>query len=350
VIAVLEGRAEEQEALLQKVVEIDSAHADALAALGERALEGGDDAAAGRFFDRALEHQHAHLAALLGKGALSSRAGDWKSAEGFFDRAVNVQPDYPFAYIDRGKARQALDDTAGALQDFSRAIALSPDYPWSYIDRAKLFLRRAERREAIADLSIAITLDPGQFESYALRAAARAGTGDTDGALADWERVVSLQPRYWYAYGPLAALRWTRGEWAKARAAFLRAYEFEEDEHSFALCAALCSIRQGRRGDAAVTLQQVLNNVPEESWYRDVARFLLDPNTETALLSRINRERSSALKARMLFYVAVAYLGGTLDGAGRTYLVQIAGRGSPLAIETQLADIELQRDGKAKGR
>jgi tetratricopeptide (TPR) repeat protein len=267
-----------------------------------------------------------------------------------YDRAVSVQPDYPFAYIDRGKARQALDDTEGALQDFSRAIVLSPDYPWSYIDRAKLYLRRTQRQEAIADLSMAITLDPGQFESYALRAGALSGGGDTDGAIADWERVVRLVPGYWYAYAPLAALRWTRGEWAKARTALLRAYEFQEDEHSLALCAALCSIRQGNKGEAAAILQRVLDNVPGESWYRDVARFLLDTNTETALLSRIDRERSSTLKARMLFYVAVAYLGGGMDRAGRTYLVQIAGRGSPLAIETQLADIELQRAGALNDR
>ncbi len=350
VIAGLEGRAEEQAALLRAVVEIDNAHADALAALGERAMENGDDAAAGGLFDRALAREPSHLAALLGKGALFARAKDWKSAEGFFDKAVSVQPDYPFAYIDRGRARQALDDTIGALQDFSRAIALSPEYPWTYIDRAKLNLRRAQRQEAIADLSTAITLDPGQFESYALRAGARTSAGDTDGALADWERVVSLQPRYWYAYAPLAALHWTRGEWAEARAALLRAYEFQEEEHSFALCAALCSIRLGNKRDVAVILQTVMDKAPGESWYREVARFLLDPKMETALLSRIDQERSATLKARILFYVAVAYLGGPLDRAGRTYLVQIAGRGSPLAIETQLADIELLQAGTLKGR
>ena len=350
VVAGLEGRAEEQEALLRKVVEIDSAHADALAALGQRALETGDDAAAGRLFDRALARDPGHLAALLGKGAVSSHAKDWQSAEGFYDRAVTVQPDYPFAYVDRGKARQALNDTAGALQDFSRAIELSPEYPWSYVDRAKLLLRRSEPQAAIADLSMAIRLDPGQFESYALRAGALTNAGDTDGALADWERVVSLQPGYWYAYAPLAALRWTRGEWAKARAALLKAYEFQEDEHSFALCAALCSIRQGNNRDAAAILQRVLDNVPAESWYCEVARFLLDPKTETALLSRIDRERSSTLKARMLFYVAVAYLGGSMEGqAARTWRrLPAAGRRS--AIETQLADIELQRVNAFKGR
>src|SRR5208283_4771866 len=124
-------------------------HADALAALGQQALENGDDAAAGGLFDRALAREPSHLAALLGKGAVFSRAKDWKSAEGFYNRAVVVQPDYPFAYIDRGRARQALDDTAGALQDFSRAIELSPEYPWSYIDRAKLFLRQASGRRRL---------------------------------------------------------------------------------------------------------------------------------------------------------------------------------------------------------
>lgn len=350
VVAGLEGRAKEQETLLLRVVEIDDGHADALAALGERALENGEDAAAGGLFERALARQSSHLVALLGKGTVSSRAKDWKGAEALFDRAVAVQPDYPFAYIDRAKARQALDDAAGALLDLSRAIEIAPEYPWSYIDRAKLYLRRAQRQEAIADLSMAITLDPEQFEAYALRAGAFSNGGDTDRAIADWERVVSLVPGYWYAYAPLAALRWTRGEWAKAGTALLRAYEFQEDEHSLALCAALCSIRQGNKREAAGILQRVLDSVPGESWHRDVARFLLDTKAETALLSRIDRERSSTLKARMLFYVGVAYLTGGMERAGLAYLVQISSRGSPLAIETQLADIELQRTGPVNGR
>jgi hypothetical protein len=52
----------------------------------------------------------------------------------------------------------------------------------------------------------------------------------------------------------------------------------------------------------------------------------------------------------MLFYVAVVYLTGGMERAGRTYLVQIAGRGLPLAIETQRADIELQRAIPVNGR
>jgi tetratricopeptide (TPR) repeat protein len=155
--------------------------------------------------------------------------------------------------------------------------------------------------------------------------------------------VVILAPGYWYAYAPLAVLEWTRGEWGKARAALLHAYEFQEDEHSFALSAALCAIRQGKRKDAAGILQRVLDSAPVDSWYRDIARFLLDKNSESALLSRIDHERTPTLKARMLFYVAVEYLGGGMERAGSTYLVQIGGHGSPLAIETQLAAIELER-------
>jgi tetratricopeptide (TPR) repeat protein len=234
--------------------------------------------------------------------------------------------------------------------DFSRAIALAPDYSWSYIDRGKAYLRQSRRQEAIADFSIAITLDPGQFEAYALRAGALSEGRDTDAAIADWERVVTLAPGYWYAYAPLAALEWTKGDWGKARAALLHAYEFQEQEHSLALCAALCAIRQGKGKDAARILQRVLDSAPVDSWYRDIARFLLDRNSESALLSRIDRERNAALKARMLFYVAVAYLGGGMERAGSTYLVQISGRGSPLATETQLAAIELERISRGQGR
>jgi tetratricopeptide (TPR) repeat protein len=345
-VADLEQRTEERRDLMLKVVEIDANHADALAGLGELSLRRGETAAARGFFERALAADPMHLVGLLGLGAAFERTGDWRSAEALYARGVAAQPDYPFSFIDRARARQALGDRAGALQDLSQAISLDPGYPWSYVDRGKLYLGLSRGQDAQADFSVALRLDPGRFETHALRAEARGLVGDTAGALADWEQVVALEPDYWFAWEPMAAAAWAEGAWTKARDAFLRASSARGEEHSLVLCAALCAVRAGSPKEATDIIAPVLSKLPRDSWYYDVARFLVERGTEGALLARIGRERDQALKARMLFYVAVVYNAAGMERAGLAYLVQIDGKGAPGAVETGLARAELAR-GKA---
>jgi tetratricopeptide (TPR) repeat protein len=345
----LEGHARQREALLRRTVQVDGAYPDALADLGRISLEARDPAAAQELFDRALARDPSNLAALVGIGSLLLQSKQWNAAEKMLGRAIETQPDYPFSYIDRARARQALSDYAGAVQDLTRAISLDPRYPWSYIDRGRLFLTQSLGAEARADFSMAIQLDPDQFEAYALRAQVLAAAGDEAGALQDWEHVLRLKPDYGYVYVPLATLAWSKGDWPRARETFLLAYRFQEDEPSLALCAALCAIRQGRPSEVAAVLAPALSRIPDDSWYHEVARFLLDRATEGTLLARIDRERDAALKARMLFYVAIAYLSSGMDRAGTIYLMQADGTGAPRKIETELVHIELARSRSTTG-
>jgi tetratricopeptide (TPR) repeat protein len=348
-VAGMEGHGEEQEALLRQVIVVDPGHPDALAALGNLVLAAGDTAAAEGYFAQALQRDPANVPALLGQGDLKAAARDWRLAEDLYTRAIAVEPDYPFAYIDRARVRESLTDADGAVDDFSRAIAIDPSYSWSYIDRGRIYLGQSQLTDAAADFSMAIRLDPDQFESYALRADALGLQGKAVEAIADWERVVSLKPSYGAAYEPLAALAWKVGDWTKARAAFLRAYEFDESEHAYPLCAALCALRQGKTGDVAGIVEPVLSHAPPDSWYRDMARYLVDRSGESSLMTRIDHERNQALKARMLFYIAVVYRVGGMDRAAATYLSQIDGRGAPSAVETSLAIAELDRGAASAG-
>jgi tetratricopeptide (TPR) repeat protein len=350
VVAGLEGHAAERVTLLQRTVQIDGTRADALAALGQIALETRDTTAAQGFFDRALAHDPSNLEALLGNGSILMVSKQWHAAEEVFGRAVKVQPDYPFTYIDRARARRALKDYPGAVQDLSRAISLDPQYPWSYIDRGKLYVLQSQAPEARADFSMAIRLDPDQFEGYALRAQVLGASGDADGALHDWEQVLRLKPDYGYALVPVATLAWSKGDWPRARDAFVRAYGFQDDEPSLALCAALCAIREGKPSEVPAVLAPALSRIPADTWYHDVARFLLERTGEGQLLARIDRERDTALKARMLFYVAITYLSSGMDRAGLIYLMQADGKGAPHRIETELVRIELNRSATETGK
>lgn len=344
-VAGLEGRAEEQEELLGRVVAIDAGHSDALAALGDLALARGDEARGAEWFQKALAGDPGNFLALLGQGTISRQRGDCSGAVDLFTRAIARQPDFPFSYIERARAQKSLGLTGEALGDLSRAIALDPGYSWSYLDRGKLYVMEARREEALADFSMAIRLSPEQFSGYALRASVLDAKGDREGALADWERVLALKPGYWFAYPPLGALYFEKGEWDKARQAFLSAYRYQEDDHSLALLAALCSHRGGNPRDSSQALQTVLSQVERDSWYAEIARFLIDPAADARLLNRLQGEKNKALKARMLFYVAEQYLASGRRRAAVSYLALIDGEGDRGLVETRLARFELARSG-----
>jgi hypothetical protein len=157
-----------------------------------------------------------------------------------------------------------------------------------------------------------------------------------------------LKPDYGPAYVPLARLAWARADWPTARDAFRQAYLYQEDEHSLALCAAVCSLRAGKPAEVSAVLTPVLPQLAADSWYRDTARFLMDRSAEPSFLGRINRERNAALKARMLFYYAEYCFANNMDRAGLTYLIQIEGKGAVSAPETQLASAELARRQSAQ--
>jgi tetratricopeptide (TPR) repeat protein len=348
-VAGMEGQSDQREAFLRQVMAVDPGHPDALAALGDIVLARGDAAAAGDYYSAALHHDPSNLPALLGQGRLQAQGHEWNTAEALYTRAIAAEPDYPFAYVDRAGVRRSLGNLPGAIGDLSQAIALDPSYLWSYIDRGRLYAEQSRPTEAVEDFSMAIRLDPDQFESYALRADALAGLGKSVEAIADWERVARLKPAYGAAYRPLAALAWRVGDWPRAQTAFLRAYEFDEAEHAYAMCAALCALREGKAGAVPAIVEPVLARTPADSWFHDVARYLLDRRTESSLLLRIQQERNQALKARMLFYVAVVARVNGLERTALTSLTQIEGRGAPSAVETALAVAEQARIPAASG-
>ena len=343
VLEGLEGNAAAQRELLERVVSLDPGHADAAAGLGDLALGRDDPEAAAGYFQSALSADPTNLVALLGTAECRFRQKDWTGAETAAGKAIESQPDYPFAYVDRARARGARGDSKGALEDLGRAIALDPSYPWSYIDRGRLYIREARAEEALADFTMAVALGPEVFAGYAYRAELLDTAGRDREAIADYERVVNLRPDYWFAYPPLAALYFSTGDWVKARTRFLEAARCEEDELSYVLLAALASHRAADRKAAVEILEEALPRMPRDSWQWEVARFLLKPDMDLPLMSRAEKERNRAVRARMLFYLAEMSLAAGRLRTAASWLADIDGAGAPHAIETRLARREFAR-------
>jgi tetratricopeptide (TPR) repeat protein len=343
VIAGLEGNRRKQKDLLTRSVEADPQNADALASLGDITLEGKDTAAAGELFRRALAVNGGNLVALLGQGEILTREKDYEKAAEVLGRAIAAEPTYSFAYVDRARALRSLGDLDGAIRDLSEAIRLDPSYAWNYLDRGKLYIRAGKTPQALEDLSVALRLDASLFEAYAVRAELLYRTGKDEPALADYEKLVSLRPDYSYAWFPLGTLYMLKADWPKAHRALREAFRFDGERFDLALLAALSLRRAGKGKDSVAYLQDILPRIPRESWEWEVARFLSDPGTDFPMTARIEGEKNKGLRARMLFYVASAYLAAGKDRAALSYLLEIENTGAPEVVETRLAAGELAR-------
>jgi tetratricopeptide (TPR) repeat protein len=341
----LAGRASQRREALERVVAADPGHAGANAALGDLALEAGDETAAAASYDRALSKEPGNLVALMGRGEIAFRGKRYEESANLLTRAIESDPTWPFSYVARARARRSLGDAAGALEDLTKAIDLDPDYPWNYVDRGRLHAQAGRADEAIADFTTAIRLDPSMFAAYAPRAELFYRADRRAEAVADFTRVLELRPDYWYAHAPLGVLLYGDGSWARAHEELKAAYTEEPEEPAWALLAALAVRRGGDARGASAELQALLPDLDRTSWYWDVARCLLEPSADFALVTRIEREKNRALRARMLYYLAeVSALAGRPQAA-QTYLFEAKEAGAPEAPETRLARWELARLG-----
>ena len=76
-----------------------------------------------------------------------------------------------------------------------------------------------------------------------------------------------------------------------------------------------------------------------------MARCLLEPSADFALVSRIEREKNRALRARMLYYLAEAAALAGRPSAAQTYLFEAKDAGAADDPETRLARWELAKLG-----
>jgi tetratricopeptide (TPR) repeat protein len=341
----LAGRTAERKAALERVIAADPGHAGAHAALGDLALEAGDETAAAASYERALAKEPGNLVALMGQGEIAFRGKRYEESAGFLTRAIEADPSWPFSYVDRARARRSLGNGAGALEDLTKAIELDPEYPWTYVDRGRVHAQAGRVEEAIADFTAAIRLDPALFAAYAPRAELLYRADRRAEAVADFTRVLQLRPDYWYAHAPLGVLLYGDGSWVRAHDELLAAYEKDGEEHAWALLAALALRRGGDARAANAELQALLPRLDRDSWYWDVARCLLEPSADFALVSRIEREKNRPLRARMLYYLAEASALAGRRSAAQTYLFEAKDAGAAEDPETRLARWELAKLG-----
>ena len=334
-LAGFSGEGEGRERYLLRVVELDPAHADAHALLGEFYLERKNYDAAEESFRASLAADPGNLVSNSGLSRVLRLRGDNAGALERLDRVIEIDPDFAFAWADRASIRASAGDTAGAEDDYSRAIELAPGFSWHYLDRANLRIRGGRLREALSDLDEAITLDPNHFYGYILRAGVREDLEMRAGAIEDYLVVLEKKPDYHFAYESLGKLLFLEERWDEAEEMFLKAYPYARERYEFNLLAGICRLKQGK--DAEGFLFERVNLIPRDDLLYHVGRVFLEPGYESMAIGKIQQEGDTPEGTRALFYLAEHFLLTGSEDTALRYFFEIEERNIRGLIETAFA-------------
>jgi tetratricopeptide (TPR) repeat protein len=143
-----------------KVIEIDSQHADAHNNRGLAHYKLGDIKAALSDFDKAIELDPTHTDAYNNRGAAKDELGDFTGAIADYDRVIELDPRYADAYTNRGAAKHALGDYDGAIADYRKAIAVTPEDTVTWTNLGNAYEMKGEYLAAVKSYHTALAIDP----------------------------------------------------------------------------------------------------------------------------------------------------------------------------------------------
>jgi tetratricopeptide (TPR) repeat protein len=204
--------------------------ADALAAYNRaNALaHKGDDAAARRQYDEAIELEPSNRSALVARCIAYRHLHDYGHAMDDCEEAIRLSPNGAQAHRERGVTRLLKADYDGAVADFTEAIRLFPKYSQAFNDRAATrFLVRAADETILPDLDEAIRLDPGSFDAHFNRAAIFLMLREWDRALDDDREAIRLRPNDAITYNNFGVAYRGKGDRDLAIANYLKALSLD---------------------------------------------------------------------------------------------------------------------------
>jgi tetratricopeptide (TPR) repeat protein len=187
--------------LLERSVDIDSAFAEAHAALCRTHIQlyrtVGDTAdfeSAEKYCHRALTLEDEDGTIHLALGELYEESGQTRKATNEYDQALLLDAELADAYIGLGNVLAAANETNRAEQAFHQAVSRQPGYWQGFNELGSFYLRQGRLIEAIEAYTRVTYLMPNNPWAFNNRGGARFFSGDFEGAILDWERANTLEP------------------------------------------------------------------------------------------------------------------------------------------------------------
>ena len=166
---------------LERAVELDPSHVDALASLAEFYFESYDLRAARRTVRRVLEIEPDHVAALNLLGLLLLVPHDYEEAEAALRKALAAKPDDPETLASLGLALYGQGKADEAITTLQRAIQLAPRLAKAYVYLGRIYLTEKQHGEATEAFQRAAEIDPNMLTARQGLQSARAGAVRSEG-------------------------------------------------------------------------------------------------------------------------------------------------------------------------
>ena len=126
------------------------------------------------------------------KGMEAYAKGDDKAAQKALERAIELYPSYVKAHNNLGVLYQNAGLTAKAVVEYSKAVEFNPKFAPGYVNLAKMSIAGGNLAEAEAELKKALAADPGTVNGMLLLCSTQFARKEYPDALATARRVHQL--------------------------------------------------------------------------------------------------------------------------------------------------------------
>ncbi|MBO9341681.1 MAG: tetratricopeptide repeat protein [Roseiflexus sp.] len=179
----------------RRALERRNVYPEALALLGDIALQRGKLAEAEQQYRAALQQNPSLAAAHIGLGRVAATGGNWSIAAGHFLNAVQGDPQSPDALLWLGEARLRTDDIDGAIAAYSEALHLRDNFPEAYFGLAQAEYGAGRIEDALRNATRALELRPRYAEAALLLGKIYERQGYSTRALEAYKRAIDINPR-----------------------------------------------------------------------------------------------------------------------------------------------------------
>lgn len=174
-----QGRYDESEADLRKVLELEPDNTAALIGFGVNAAARGDYDKAIEYLNRSAEMNPDDLRLTMLRADIMGESGNVEEAIRLWSEFIEQNPDHPNGYYRRGFFEDNAGRTQEALNDYEKTIFLAPDYAYAYLGKGDMLKKLGRTEEAIEAYQMAVELDTVPEEgSCAMFALIELGRGD----------------------------------------------------------------------------------------------------------------------------------------------------------------------------
>jgi tetratricopeptide (TPR) repeat protein len=164
----------------------------------------GDQAAARRLLERAVEVTPDNVAVLYQLGTLLIAQGDRQAAVWPLRRCTELSPDFADGWANLSALQASLGDTAAAERTLADGLRNCPQSPGLHLQYAQNLERTGRPGEAIAEYRASIRIRPNEPEAYLALGNLYLRQNRTGEGLAEIERALTAEPGNPTALGILA--------------------------------------------------------------------------------------------------------------------------------------------------